>query len=183
MNMKRTMPALTALVCAALMCAGCAAIVPRNEAKALGREIELDLGGAHVEYSYDSHGGFLGDGAYMARIDCRGTDVARQLETAAHWRELPLTPDLSLLAYGGERDGCTYGITTYGYDGRGLPDYENPFFPKIEHGMYYFRDRYSDMPESERYSDSQVKGRYSYNFTLAVYDSDTGMLYCYILDT
>ena len=48
-------------------------------------------------------------------------------------------------------------------------------------GWYYFLDRHSEAEDPE--DDSGLFGRGSYNFTLAIYDKESGVLYCYELDT
>lgn len=117
----------------------------------------------------DSHGGFHGDGTAYAILDCsQNREKAREL--VAGWKELPLPENLSLTFYGGERDGMYYDFD--------LADQAN--MPKVEHGFYCFQDRHSKSIDS---SDAEIFDRGSYNFSLAVYDSDTGRLYYFELDT
>ncbi len=47
-----------------------------------------------------------------------------------------------------------------------------PSFPEVEQGYYYFRDRHSQSQDPT--DDSELFGRGSWNFILAVYDSQTG---------
>ena len=48
--------------------------------------------------------------------------------------------------------------------------------PEIQNGYYRLIDRHSD-------TDTGILDRYSFNFTLGVYDSDTNTLYCCEVDT
>lgn len=82
-----------------------------------------------------------------------------------------MSENLSLMFYGGERDGMYYDFN--------LADEAN--MPKVEHGFYYFQDRHSKSTDSS--SDVEIFDRGSYNFSLAVYDSDTDRLYYFELDT
>lgn len=118
----------------------------------------------------DSHGGFHGDGTAYAILDCsQNREKAREL--VADWKELPLSENLSLMFYGGERDGMYYDFD--------LAAQAN--MPEVEHGFYCFQDRHSKSTDSSR--DAEIFDRGSYNFSLAVYDSDTDRLYYFELDT
>ena len=48
--------------------------------------------------------------------------------------------------------------------------------PKIENGYYFFKDRQAD-------KDKEILDRYSFNFTVAVYDNDNNKMYFCELDT
>ncbi len=56
-----------------------------------------------------------------------------------------------------------------------------PKIPRIEQGYYYFLDRHTDA--KNKHDDTDLRNRYSYNFSLAMYDSKTDKLYYYELDT
>ena len=73
--------------------------------------------------------------------------------------------------YGGEKDGINYG---YNFA-------EEAHWPKIKNGVYKFVDRHS---ESKNISDdSEMLDRYSFNFSIAVYDLDSDILYYFEMDT
>lgn len=118
----------------------------------------------------DTHGGFVGDGAYYLILDC-SDNTEDALSIVADWNELPLSENLNLIMYGGEKDGVTYG-----YDLS-----EEAHMPVIENGYYYFEDRHSEAKDAT--DDSELFSRASYNFSLAVYDSDTNRLYYFEFDT
>lgn len=52
---------------------------------------------------------------------------------------------------------------------------------EAEKGYYYFRDRHSEAEHD--WDEEPIMGRFSWNFTLAVYDTDTRTLHFLKLDT
>lgn len=120
----------------------------------------------------DSHGG-MGDGETIIEYDCSKVDVVLNKEKL---KELPLSDNLNLIMYGGEKDGQKYD----GYNFAGING-----IPKIEDGYYYFLDdygkHYKDIDDYT--SDVKLFYRYSYNFTLIMFDNSTKHLYYYELDT
>ena len=58
----------------------------------------------------------------------------------------------------------------------------NPLAPEIENGYYFFMDRQAEENE-DKYDDSKVLDRGSYNFTVAVYDTDTDVMHYFKMDT
>lgn len=118
----------------------------------------------------DTHGGFVGDGSYYLILDC-SDNTEDALSIVADWNELPLSENLNLIMYGGEKDDVTYG-----YDLS-----EEAHMPVIENGYYYFEDRHSEAKDVS--DDSELFSRASFNFSLAVYDSETNRLYYFEFDT
>lgn len=118
----------------------------------------------------DTHGGWLGDGSYCLILDCSGNTEAA-LKIIDSWNPLPLSEDLNLIMFGGEKDGTAYG---YGLS-------EEAHMPAIENGFYCFRDRHSEARDPS--DDSALFSRASFNFSLAVYDSDTNRFYYFAFDT
>jgi hypothetical protein len=57
----------------------------------------------------------------------------------------------------------------------------NQDIPEITNGYYYFYDRFED--SSDPLNDSELLERSSYNFTLAIYDADSQILYYCEVDT
>lgn len=53
--------------------------------------------------------------------------------------------------------------------------------PEVENGYWFFYDRHCESMDLS--SDASIHQRSSWNFTLAVYDADTKMLYYFELDT
>ena len=118
----------------------------------------------------DTHGGFMGDGAYYLILDC-SENRAAALEKIKAWKPLPMSESLQLLMYGGEKDGIIYG---YNMAERGN-------IPKVENGYYWFEDRHSESKNSE--DDSEIFDRHSMNFSIAVYDCDADRLYYFEFDS
>ena len=118
----------------------------------------------------DSHGGFHGDGTYAAIYDC-SENKEYVLEIVEKWNKLPLTENLELILYGGEKDGKSYAYN--------LAD--DAGFPEVSNGYYFFCDRHSE--STNRNSDGDLFNRYSFNFSIAIYDTDNDMLYYIREDT
>ena len=125
----------------------------------------------------DSHGGFHGDGMKDVVLSF-SDDLSGQIVGSDGWKPLPLSQNLTALVYGirWESDDATYQVGPYLTD-----DNNNPVIPQIENGYYYFLDRHSKSVDS--YDDSDVLERHSYNFTIAIYDSNTDTLYYAEYDT
>ena len=123
-----------------------------------------------VTEEVDTHGGFHGDGSYYLILDC-SENKEKALENMSGWNELPLSENLDLIMYGGEKDGKTYSYNLA----------EEANIPKIENGYYCFRDRHSESTDSS--DDSKLFDRYSFNFSVALYNSDTDMMYFFKFDT
>jgi len=118
----------------------------------------------------DTHEGFLGDGSYYLILDCsEETEQAKEL--IKEWKALPLTENLQIIMYGGEKDGVSYGYNLA----------EEAHWPTITNGVYKFVDRQSKADDKS--DDTNLFNRYSYNFSVAVYDLDTNTLYYFEFDT
>ena len=122
----------------------------------------------------DTHGGFLGDGDYYLILDCSGkTEQAAEL--IKDWSPLPLTENLqrvmNMTCSGVDDDGVSYSKTLA----------EIAHWPIIENGVYKFIDRHSEAIDKS--DDTNLFNRYSFNFSIAVYDLDTNTLYYCELDT
>lgn len=121
----------------------------------IARELDASLSGGIVLEYWDTHGGFHGDGEIFAMI--RGTC---RFSEDPYWHRLPLSDNVAaaLKACLGEEQ-----------------------IPAADKGWYYFRDRH---PEAlDRGDDSRLNSRASRNFTVAVYDGETDILYYYEYDS
>ena len=117
----------------------------------------------------DTHGGFHGDGTYYLIMDC-SDNKEKASEILKGWNALPLTENLRWLIYGGEKNGKTrYGL------------YDEVHIPEIEKGYYMFLDRHMESTDSK--DDTGIFDRSSYNFSFAIYDSDTDTFYYFDYDT
>lgn len=122
----------------------------------------------------DSHGGFVGDGDYYLILDC-SKNQEKVDEIISDWEALPLSENLELIMYGGTKDGTTYSYELYKIGN----------FPKIENGYYKFIDRNSNVSKEsgDASDDSNLFKRHSFNFSIAMYDSDTKTMYYLEFDT
>lgn len=121
----------------------------------------VDMSGGEVVSSEDTHGGFHGDGYKLVQVRYAAGAVQEEIAASEDWRSLPLTGALHTFVY-------------QPYDTRLL-------IPEIESGYYWFYDRHSESVDHR--SDAGLLSRYSFNFTLAIYDSDADILYFCIYDT
>lgn len=132
-------------------------------------KIGIDISFCTIENEQDTHGGFHGDGDYLVKANCSG-EQQKILNQLNDWNILPLSENLQLIMYGGERDGMTYSYN--------LAQEAN--IPEINNGYYYFLNRKSDA--TSKHSDD-IFNKYSFNFTIVLYDLDTSMFYYYEFDT
>ena len=123
-----------------------------------------------VTEEVNTHGGFLGDGTYYLVLDC-SQNKEKALANLNGWTDLPLSENLNLIMYGGEKDGTKYVYNIA----------EEVHMPNVENGYYYFYDRHSESKDMS--DDSELFDRYSFNFTIAVYDSDRDKMYYIEYDT
>lgn len=141
-----------------------AGILQEDEAfsilRRVGRQLDLDLGRAELREFRDTHGGFHGDTFAVVQLT---QEQARDAESmmaygAPWWHPLPLTEDLTRVLWG-DSPLCTD-------------------IPEVENGWYYFYDA-----QGHPYIEESIFSRHSFNFVLAVYDAESGIIYYYKLDT
>ena len=170
-DLKKTFFALV-LIISTVFLSGCS--VFESEVKSVSKQIGVDLPKpAEMEFS-NTHGGFHGDGETFAKFKFDEEDaktVEEEISQNESWKELPMSENLSIILFGGEKDGINYG---HFLDG----EYE---IPQVKNGYWFFNDRHSESTDSS--SDAELLNRGSYNFTAAIYDSDNSVLYFYKLDT
>lgn len=130
----------------------------------------VDISTGTVVYESDSHGGFLGDGTRVVKILFSDEDCLNMIKQSPDWKPLPLSDTVTALVYG------LKNIKPHALDEKG-----NYLIPKIENGYYCFVDRYFEKKDNE--DESEVLKRPSCNFTVAIYDTDTNMLYYWEEDT
>ena len=142
-------------------------IFQNNKLKRISNKIELDISKCNIDNEEDTHGGFLGDGHYFIQINCSHAFLE---ELSSNWKELPLSTELqkatSLKMC--ENNGCK-------------DIYERYSIPNIENGYYYFIDRHNE--SRDKYDDTNLNNRSSLNYTVALLDIDTNIIYFYELDT
>jgi hypothetical protein len=126
----------------------------------------LDLSQGTVTRQEDSHGGFHGDGSTFTVLtfDAEAQQTLEGEMGGDCWHPLPMTENVA------QAVECLV-----------LDENDTRLIPEVEQGYYYFRDRNRESQDPA--DDGALFDRYSYNFTLAVYDSETGTLYYFELDT
>ena len=143
----------------------------------LSRQLGIQIPNGQILAEQDSHGGFHGDGETFIKIkfsEEEAESLTSEMKSSPGWHMLPLTENLSTILYGYESD--VFSCSPMACDDNG-----NLLIPAISNGYWFFMDRH---PESTDPSDdSDIFSRYSYNFTLAVYDMDQRILYYFKMDT
>ena len=100
--------------------------------------------------------------------------MLEQVEQDARWEPLPLDETEQTLAYGISGDWGSMGPYLTDEEGKAL-------LPQVEEGYSLLLDRHQEAKEGE--DRAQILERYSFNLTLALYDSGTNTLYFCELDT
>lgn len=144
--------------------AGCAA--RQEPLESISEVIGLDVTGGEILEAGDSHGGFLGDGETVVAVSVPGLELPED----PRWHPLPLSRNLCAAVYGWHTDTASFG-----------PLFPADSVPAVEHGSWFFMDRHSESTDPA--DDTDLHSRSSWNFTAAIYDADTGVLYYLELDT
>ena len=151
-------------------CAGTA-----TESDMISRRIDVSVDGGCVEVYTDNHGGFHGDGETYAKIIFSDESFCDAIKQNSEWSDLPLSENLNVVVYGGTLpNGEPWGSFIE-------DENDQPLIPTISNGYYFFKDRHYE--SRNRKDDSLIFERYSFNLTLAIYDSDSKVLYFYEIDT
>ncbi len=168
--MHRLIPfflAVLLLLSLSMHCALSDTVPSLSETSKISRALGTDVSGGTVAASFDSHGGFHGDGLTFVELTFSDDSFGSRVQN--RWRPLPLSGNLQAFVYG--VSGVGPYITQDGV----------PCFPFVENGYYYFEDRQAE--DTDPHSDLQLFQRYSYNVTIAIYDADAQILYYCKFDT
>ena len=156
--MKKIIRSLTAVIAMAILVSAC------QSYDDISMVLGADVNPAKVISKGDDHGGFHGDGERYIEFEFEDDTFEDTIKEDNTWHPLPIKDDtVTALLYGLETPEMTYG-----------PYLENEM-PRVEHGYYFFYDRHS--VSNDPFDTSGVLDRASLNFTVAVYDSDTDILY------
>ena len=148
-----------AALCTSVMLAACQS--SSNPSGKIGSYLGLDLSGSTVISKVETHG-FFGDGTTYDVINLDDDNVLQQIQNSSDWNPLPMDETTTALVYGLSDD--SYQIGPYLNDNSG-----NPIFPEVENGYYRLIDRQNDAQD--------ILDRPSFNFIVAVFDSDENILY------
>lgn len=136
--------------------------------KTIKKLAKVDVSNCEIVQGKDTHSDFLGDGEKLVVYDCSQEDILPQIK---NWKTLPLSENLNLMMYGGEKEGVTYLYN--------LASENN--IPYIEEGYYYFLN---ENPESISINgDKNLFNAHSFNFTIMLYDLSTNFIYYFKYDT
>ena len=83
-------------------------------------------------------------------------------EIMKSWNKLPLTEDLELVMYGGTKEGTEYNFNFSNKTG----------LPQIKQGYWILKNAHKG-----------ILNENSFNFTLAIYDTEQNLLYLFKIDT
>lgn len=157
------------LVASLASLAACRVKTPQER---IAKELGLDASDGTEVLHYDSHGG-NGDGASCYALQFSDDAMAQSIRDQDGWASLPMDETTTLLVYGQSDEARSVGPYLTDSDG-------NSLLPEIEHGYYCFIDRQAD---DKALSAKPILERGCYNFTVAVYDEDSDILYYCQLDT
>lgn len=136
----------------------------------ISNEIGIDITHGKEISFFDDHGGFHGDGQTYAVIKFSDNNVLNSIKNASQWKTLPLDETIKTLICGVKDENFNNG--PYLADNNG-----NAVFPPIKKGYYLFIDRNNEG------SSANILNRFSFNFTITIYDIDTNTLHYGKLDT
>ena len=134
-------------------------------AKILGLDVSM---GEEIS-NYDTHGGFHGDGTTCIAYHFDDDTILEEIRSSSQWSEFPLDDTVQALVYGLSDETTQIGPMLNDNEG-------HPIVPEIRNGYYLLIDRQNDAA-------ADILDRYSFNFTLGLYDTDTNTLYFCELDT
>ena len=113
----------------------------------------------------DTHGGFHGDGEAFVKVYFSNEQAIKfinKINENNHWSKLPMPERLR------ERVSNADEVEK---------------IPNVENGYWYFVDRHTKTTDKYNYSEMFDSNRASSNFSVAVFDIETNILYFYALDT
>lgn len=159
--MKKVISAMCIIVALAFLLGSCGYNDYRNKiSKALG----IDIPSGAPMKSVDTHGGFNGDGATWVSVGFTSDkNPTEQIKNNHDWKPLPLDEVAEVLAHDLKIQ---------------LDNGEATLMPEVENGYYIVIDRHSEKNEND-----DILGGTSYNFTMAIYDTDANILYYCEFDT
>lgn len=130
--------------------------------------LNIDVSSGSEVSHYDTHSG-NGDGTSCIVLSFNDDSVLEEIASNTEWKAFPLDETTQTLVYGMEDEKSKAGPILSDGDG-------NPLVPDIQNGYYRLIDRHSDR-------ETDILDRYSFNFTVGLYDTDNNTLYFCELDT
>ena len=165
------MKKLTLLLAAAMLCFVLAACGNPPSQKIVSTELGIDVSGGTELFAEDTHGGFLGDGRTFIALQFDDPSVLDAVKQNSDWKQFPLDETTQTLVYG------INSADEEGQNGPFLSDEQgNALVPDIQNGYYILIDRHTE-------TELDILERFSFNFTVGLYDTDHNILYFGALDT
>lgn len=128
----------------------------------ISSELGIDVSRGSEIYNYDSHSG-NGDGCCYVILQFRNNELVDEIAKDSRWRNFPLDRTAQTLVYGVKvSSGCN---GPYLVDDRGVA-----LIPNISNGYYILIDRHEQ-------EGLDLLNRFSYNFTIGLYDIESNRLY------
>ena len=157
------------IVAMCFLCCGCSSYNPVSFIK---RKTGVDVKGCRRMVDYNDHDGFHGDGEHFIAYDCSAyaESIEEQVDS---WKDLPLTENIHIALYGA---GWYVGEGSSTVAGR----YD---LPEEMNGKYMFIDRHYKATDPSDDSGLFDDDRYSFDYTVAIFDTDNKMFYYYDFDT
>lgn len=127
-------------------------------------QIEIHIPFAVKNDNKDSHGGVQREGESLSKFyfdEKNAVKFKEKINKNQHWKKLPMTKIVE--------------------ESTGAWDKEMKI-PEVKNGYWFYLDRHSEA--TDKYNENDMyNGRYSFNYSVAVYDTDENILYFYELDT
>ena len=146
----------------------------RYSSEEISKTIGVDVSYIETATIIDSHGG-MGDGCACITMTFEDDQCENDVSRSNLWHELPLSDNLMKIVYGTVEEG--HYVSPY----ITFDDDKTPCISYVEEGYYFFLDRHSK--SKNPYDDSEIFERSSYNLTVAIYDSQSDVMYYLELDT
>ena len=156
-----------------LGCSGCTVGNDHRIIQEISNRLDTDIANGKIVINEDSHSGFLNDGTSIIAIQFSDDSFQNAVKGKRNWMSFPLDKTVQTLLYGYESDEliCEPYITD---------ENNNAIIPEITNGYYFLYDRQA---KNGRAAGADILRRDSLNFTVAVYDSDSRILYYCEMDT
>ena len=149
-------------------------ISKKKDLERTGKIIELNINEGKYLERIETHCGPQYDGDYYAKIEFpENSNILKLIENNPNWKKSVLPKSLRFLLYDTEPEDTLNFIND-----------KRMVFPETKNCYYYFINRSDEFEEPEnRNPDSLLNWEYSYNFTVALFDLDSNIMYIYELDT
>ena len=132
-----------------------------SDLNSIEKTMNIKLDGCSIISSTDTHSGFLGDGDYFAKIECSNYDMVN------NWKDFPLSSNILKVM---DMEQCDDKMCLSVFQRYNIP---------VVGVKYRFVDRHSKA--SDKFDDSDLVNRSSYNFSIGIFDGKN--IYIYELDT